>query len=197
MITADHVARAVVAAARETGADPVAVASGENPSAKTQDYSVSRARAYAATALATIFTSVPNMRIARLCGVSKAYAQVYFNTLRTNRRGNATTWWRDDVLSRVIDAVGVKPSADVKNWNAAVSKKPAAQEVEKIDAPRGTIKSRMDRYADRERPANLAGGEIQLQGRIREQRECRDLLAEAAANTAKLQAKLEPKPGDD
>ena len=108
-MTADVVARAIVAAARETGADPLAMASGVDH--QTYGYPVkdklrvSRARAYAGRALDRVFNqpevTVARPVIAKLIGANKPSCGSFFSTLD----GRTLPWWDKAAYQRVISAI--------------------------------------------------------------------------------------------
>jgi len=112
MPTADQVGRAIVAACIETGYKPelaLAVASGEqNPRGSTEDYSISRARAYAVVALYEVF-DIKSQVAARLCGVKKHSQTSYIFYYQKQK----PVWFERAILDRVKAAV-----------NAAERKKP-------------------------------------------------------------------------
>lgn len=101
----DLIAHAIVAACKETGADPVAVASGERDG--DCYYSVSRARAYAATAIRAVWQGCGNMAIARMFGASSP--SCYFASLEA-RRSKGLSWWSARALERVVTAIPYRKS---------------------------------------------------------------------------------------
>lgn len=110
--TADDVARAIVAASKETGADPIAVAKGENDNLRgrhvdgARPYPISRARAYAAKALAAVFTACWRTRIAGMVGTRGLSRQSYFSALDQRIKDPAgPAWWDVAILGRVIEAI--------------------------------------------------------------------------------------------
>jgi hypothetical protein len=113
MITAGEVARVIVAACRETGADPLAVASGEpNPphySPHREDYSISRARGYAAVALHQA-AGISKTAAARLCGVNKVSQRTIVSLLLAH----PPNWWLATALERVKAAL-LQPNIDVSD----------------------------------------------------------------------------------
>lgn len=208
MITADEIATAIVAAAKETGASPIDVVEGADRAAGCRvgkQQAISRARAYAARAIDKVFNrpeivaACPD--IARWCGTNRPSWSSFFSSL--NQR--PLPWWDEATFKRVVDAVmdvpesaptesplspsGAAPCARSTSSRTPI---PAAQVKPVADSRHGPPRTGLDRFAEGGGlPAsNRAGGEDQLQARERERRECGDLLAEAAANTAKLQAKL-------
>lgn len=104
MPTADEVARAIVAAARETGADPIELASGARGNRHHPD--ILRARAYAAVALRSQFSDVDWKTIARVVGVwTPATAYSYLKTLDEQRERGYLDWWSVEAYDRVIQAI--------------------------------------------------------------------------------------------
>lgn len=195
MITADHIARAIVAACRETGENPLdTIESGR---------AMVRARHYAMHALAHCFPLADRRGLARMVGCTGSPGTVWSMSLRVIRgaNGKSAHWWDEHAYCRVVLAI------------IEESKKSTAKVVEKIDTPPLKLgplpparKKEEVQPARLEptgfRPASdtyereLGGGhrrdylEEGLDRRAREKIECRDILAEAAANTAKLQAKM-------
>lgn len=104
MPTADEVARAIVAAARETGADPVAVAEGERGNRYHPE--VLRCRAYAAIALRSQFEDARPTSIARMVGIwTPATAYSYLKILDEQRARGFLNWWDDAAFIRVVAAI--------------------------------------------------------------------------------------------
>lgn len=103
--TADQVAAAIVAACRETGADPIAVASGhrdEVRSAPDRKFAISRARAYAALAIREIFKENGPVAIARWVGsLSPA---CYVTNVDRDRKDGRYRWWDEAAFQRVVAA---------------------------------------------------------------------------------------------
>lgn len=106
--TAREVAAAIVAAARQTGADPIDVASGAErvagcPTVKA--HAIARARAYAARAIDRVFNraefGIARPAIARLVGANKPSWGAFFSSLD----GRQISWWDEAVFRRVVDAV--------------------------------------------------------------------------------------------
>lgn len=107
-MNADMIAHAIVAGAKETGADPIDVALGNDRSPGYSEDSkllVRRARAYAGRALDHILNlpdpRVPRPVIAKLVGVNKPSYTSYFGSLDCR----TLSWWSDDAYGRVISAV--------------------------------------------------------------------------------------------
>ena len=98
------VARAIVAACKETGADPVAVASGERNRAGTRwDFKISRARNYAAYALRETHKGCGTTAIARMVGAGSPSS--YLAVLDHNIRNGKAPWWDAAAVKRVIAAI--------------------------------------------------------------------------------------------
>lgn len=209
-MTADQVAAVIVAACRETGEDPVACATGKNGGLPGMTAKTCRARHYALQAIRDVMTDLDPNIAARLVGapcdpgtfVRVSTFQVAKPIVGTSRR--KALWWREEQFARVVAACRAA-AMPAQGSTQADSRKlpPRSSAVQKLPAapPKGGAhgppRTALDRFVDHTGPASYhAGGDDQLAGREREKRACRDLLAEAVANTAKLQAKL-PKEGDD
>lgn len=107
---ADAVARAVVAACRETGADPEAVMAGERAGhgwSRDDIWPVSRARAYAAWALVCVFTHCERRVIGRLVGSNSPSALIC--NIDYNLRNRKFKWWNDGAFRRVVAAIKNEP----------------------------------------------------------------------------------------
>lgn len=115
MPTADQVARAIVAAARETGEDPIACASGKathtGQGLKVTDR-VSRAircRHYAMHALVRAFPGLPRETYARLVGCpgkpDKFFDNSKMNVLPMKGSDRAAKWWNEAAYQRVVEAI--------------------------------------------------------------------------------------------
>lgn len=96
MVTAEHVARALVAACRETNEDPVLVASRE-PGAF-------RSRHYAMFALLEVFPDLTGKEAARLVGCPGKPAVFFYNSLtkRATGRPGGGAWWNPAIFERVV-----------------------------------------------------------------------------------------------
>lgn len=230
MITADHVAQAIVAAAREivdaheVGATAIAVASraaGNGP-----DYiPVSRVRSYAALALCRAFPAIEPHQISLLCGVMPAGARSFVH----NKRG--VKWLDQAALDRVVTAIGApglaqdaeqsetvdaEQSTDLPAEPAAASAQPQTAAPpphatrEAASAARAKGGTPAEHGAPGRKPpisqepyrALRAGleefdGSTALTRRMVERRQARDLLAEAAANTARMQRGTDGKKSTD
>lgn len=164
-----HVAVAIVAAAKETGADPAKVLCGWPPSGipLAERLAHSRARMYAATAIAAVL-GVREAKAARLVGVSNASAPAYFQTIARNR----DSWWDAAAYGRVFAAL-LKEAGPVHRPTAVETVKSVLED-ERDRRPvmdRGSFGGVGPR---RDPPAPQSKADL-LRG-----------LAEAAANTAKL-----------
>ena len=102
MPTADEVAIAIITASKETGADPIAVASGvKDGIGPKPDHAVSRARAYAAYAIYKAFGCDP-ISVSRMVGAGTP--QSYLFTFM-NRLNKGLTWWNQGIADRVRNAI--------------------------------------------------------------------------------------------
>lgn len=128
MPSANQVAWAIVAACRETGADPVAVAEGINVCGSRES---SRARSYAAYALNELFRCGP-VAIGRMVGSGAPSS--FLSTLSWNLKKDKVRWWEDAAAERVIDAV---KAADPKRSATAedILDEPSEPEPPKQAAP--------------------------------------------------------------
>lgn len=202
-LTADVVAAAIVAACRETGEDPLAFASEAH-----RDFNI-QWRHYAHHALVHHFGIEHRVVIARLlCCPGKAtyfHRSSLWGTLGQGpQRKTPVAWWLNESLEHVIQAVGrvlgepetepVKSAKLSDKLNAPVVKPKPVVVKDVPGNPRGMVRSRFDSNFGKPQVFDV-GGDDQIARRERERRECRDLLAEAAANTEKLQALL-PKEDD-
>lgn len=180
--TADHIARAIVAAARETGANPLSVASGELDAQGGRAFDGwirSRARAYAGEALRRLFKDRSMTDLARFVGVSKQVAGAYFSSLDQRRQRPAgTPWWDDAALARVMAAVDVEEPDTTPRTSS-----PHYYEPKKRPEPKPEP-FMIDEMTGRRRltagyPARPGAGSMQEKGD--------DFLRRAVENTAKLQ----------
>lgn len=97
------VAAAIVAAAREMGVDPIAIASGETCRGGPKgNYAVSRARAYAALAIRAVFPDNGNTALARWVGSSSPSS--YICSIDHQLKHKLIKWWDDALFMRVIEA---------------------------------------------------------------------------------------------
>lgn len=107
MPTAYEIAVAIVAACRETGAQPEAVVLGaerEHGGFPIRD-AIFRARAYAGRAIDRVFNrptiAIARPDISRLIGVNKPSWSAFFPSID----GRQLSWWDEDAFKRVVDAV--------------------------------------------------------------------------------------------
>lgn len=114
--TADDIARAIVAACRETGDDPLACASG----APSQ-----RGRHYAMHALLHVFPKLSRTSAATVVGCPGKPAAFYINSWhqmvkpRASGIGHMANWWDDEAFGRVIAAVESGRGRPVKPFRIA------------------------------------------------------------------------------
>ncbi len=108
MPTSKDVAVAIVAACRETGADPIEVATGgerRNGVQAQKLQAITRARAYAGRAIDKVFNrverGVQRPSIARMVGANKPSWFSFFSSLDAR----PLSWWDDEAFKRVVDAV--------------------------------------------------------------------------------------------
>lgn len=103
--TADTIAVAIIAAAKETGADPIDVAVGVLATAGIHSgkIAVSRARAYAALALRAVLDNVPSKSIATW--VASGSPAVYIGSIDFQIRNKQLKWWDNNAFMRVVEAV--------------------------------------------------------------------------------------------
>lgn len=103
---ADNVALAIILAARETGADPLAVAAGDaNPKVPGVFRAVTRARCYAALALRAEFPEANKSALARMVGASKAVAGAYFSSKDQQRKEGDLAWLKVGVIQIIHNAL--------------------------------------------------------------------------------------------
>lgn len=161
MLTANHVAWAIVAACRETGENPLTVVGDREPR--------SRARHYAFQALKVVFPDVKKERLAFMVGCSGK--PEYYAVNSTNGMGRFAggphvgermhRFWNESVFERVIAAVRLQPQAEDDPTTARPP-------VKKLSAATGGI-------VEPRRPAAAPG-----------KRALQDMLAEAVRNTAAM-----------
>ena len=106
--SADQVAIAIITASREVGADPIDVVLGNgNAGCKegggTTQYAISRARAYAAFALRTVFTQCGAVAIGRMVGSRSPSGLLA--SLDAQMRNKSLRWWDDKVFMRVASSL--------------------------------------------------------------------------------------------
>lgn len=103
--TADQVATAIVAACRETGADPITVASGNSDDRRAtvaHKYAISRARVYAALAIRAVFEENGPAAIARWVGAGTP--SCYVTNVDRDLKEARLKWWDEAAFKRVIAA---------------------------------------------------------------------------------------------
>jgi len=104
MPTADEVAVAIIAAAKETGADPLAVASGERRRPGAGGLAeIGRARYYAAWALHQVFDGASLPSISRMVGAESP--QNFLGNVKAQLNNGKLKWWNNGVAQRVIVAI--------------------------------------------------------------------------------------------
>src|SRR5579859_3564693 len=142
--TADHVAAAIVAAAREVAPDnwkhvAVAVASGERLSHNwpNGNLEVVRSRAYAAYALREFF-QIGSSSVSRMVGASSVDA--YLSTIDSRLRRGGMPWWNLKVLSIVKEAIRKQGAEQVVPRAPAVPARPLPRPAE---SPRQLAARRM------------------------------------------------------
>lgn len=217
MPTAYEVAVAIVTACKATGGDPLALAGGIGTGTKGSDASLLptlRARAYAAAALDRVFNKgtepCGQIAIARMVGVRGDISSKSFFGNLGPKMGSG--WWDHEIYMRVVNAVmdADSPEDEIARASGAIEQEPApaappvpqqraiavraAPVAPEPGSQRGGLlrpRTGLDRFADKFGPSRFeAGGEDQLARRAQERRTARELLAEAAANTARLQADM-------
>jgi len=160
--SANQVAWAIVAACRETGDDPIAVASG----AKNVRIGAPalRARHYALHALLHVFQDLPKATAATLVGVPQKPGSFYNNSYHSVAKvvsGSGrryANWWDENAYGRVIAAIeAVAPMAEAQHRSPI-----------KLSAFTGSI-------IEPTRPAAIPG-----------KRRLEDMLREAVANTQRM-----------
>jgi len=104
VMTAEDVACALVAASKETGADPVVVAMGVTNigGGKGGDFSIAHARAYAALALAQVFPESGNDKVSRAVG---AKSGAYVRQIEAQLGRSNLAWWDCEAFARVREAL--------------------------------------------------------------------------------------------
>lgn len=112
--TADIVAVAIVAASRETGANPLRVASGQRDAQiDPMRYETSRARAYAAMALKAS-TGAGVVAIGRMVGSGQP--DVYLTGIAKRVATKKHAWWSALAMERVCEAVAEYRSPSI-SWH--------------------------------------------------------------------------------
>jgi hypothetical protein len=190
-ITADHVARAIVAAAREfDGVHPEKVIRAPTERSLRDDWApigLKRARAYAALALFEVFPDWPQASIARMVGSLSPKTYIW-SCEHLKRTGKYDSWWNAEAFARVIAAIAPRPVPAVPPQTAPQAKPVTPKAV--LRKPAGKLRTRLDAIAGGvslapRSPSN--SGVDWLTERAIDRGRSRDLLAEAAANTKKLQ----------
>lgn len=107
--SADDVARAIIAACRETGGDPLLCA-GAKRGARGQIEGIARARHYALHALSAVFPDVPKVDLARMVGCMGKPQYFWKNSMLNVFRPRAgrphgAVWFAPAALARVVAAV--------------------------------------------------------------------------------------------
>jgi len=100
--TADDVAIAIVAACRETGGDPIAVATA---GLGVGDAGTRMARHYALHALVHIFPNAAPMRLCKLVGCPGSVKSFWSNSYYQVVKGKGSGWWKTAIYDRVIRAI--------------------------------------------------------------------------------------------
>lgn len=178
--TADHIAMAVVAACRETGEDPFAV---------MQRVTQLHARHYALHALREV-CNIEGARAADLVGCpakpgyfySNSRAQVfYWNNIKGCRTAK---WWREDAFDRVVAAIrGVGAPVVTRPTLETPSARVDIEDGKEVF--RGSAESPVKLTADPRRIIEPTRP-VATPGKIA----ARNMLAEAAAATARIQARM-------
>lgn len=125
MLTADHVAIAVVTAARRLQIPAVEVVNPPNRKGCSGDHwnAICRARAYAAIALDRVFLGqVSRMSIARMVGAGKS-ASGYFSSLDQRRADGDLNWWLPAVAEEVAAAIRSLPMGEPRQAPPAPPRK--------------------------------------------------------------------------
>lgn len=226
-MTADDVAHAIIAACRETGADPLQVGAGLGGKDKSM-WPITRARVFASHALAELFPRHSRAAIAECCGVGRGRSANYFAECRSNRRAGGSSWFSDLALARVMAHVRehstrpipIEPTTDEKKQIRALQEKPQQPEKSSTSKPSAAaafvakrtsspakppdsstpaprpaspppaVLETKSRAAPPRRPDSMTGVFTSAKnGEPSEKRSLREMLAEAAANTAKLPIK--------
>ncbi len=164
MPTADQVAAVIVAAARETGADPVRVLKVETTAEK-------RARTYAAFALRKLFPECPMPAIGRMVGSDHPpYVSIVYSKIMADQ----FQWFDMEALQRVLAAVGGEIPVRCETAQKPPARAAAPLPARKVGPNFGTVGG-----MGPPRP-NLARDLIGEKARMRAE------LEQAVRNTAKL-----------
>lgn len=158
MPTAYEIAVAIVAACRETGAQPEAVVLGaerEHGGFPIRD-AVFRARAYAGRALDRVFNrptiAIARPEIARMIGVNKPSWGSFFSAID----GRKLSWWDEDAFTRVVDAVMDCEPQDLPNPLQS-SPEPLQSPPETVRKPAQVLKATQQRVPDPAKPKTPIG----------------------------------------
>jgi hypothetical protein len=123
--SADQIARAIVAAARLTGADPLRL---YEPSPRAPN-AMSRARWLAYAALSSVVKGCANVALARGLGIAPAY-----NVASNFRIMQTSKWWREDWVDEVVGAI-LAPEIDLPRLPIQAVNVTNYDEVQKAIAP--------------------------------------------------------------
>lgn len=182
MPSADHYATAIVAAALYTR---------ENPESFVDADADAKFRHFAFHALLSVFPKADRSSVAAALGAPGKPGYFHRSSMwhilgEGPHRTKPIDWWSDEALALVIKAIQSVPGAAVPRSVPTVVPRSASRVVPVTPKAVETISPRtgLDRFAAKYSNVD------QLTARAVERRVCRDLLAEAAANTAKLQKKL-------
>lgn len=150
--TADDVARAIVAACKETGDDPIRTAEGGLGTSRATN----RARHYAMHALLHVFQGLGREMAARLVGCPGSPRQFWSASWhqivkpRVGGLGHAANWFDDDAYARVIAAIEGVMRDDVEEE--------LEPEPEPYRPPAGTVEKVLkDDAVDKPKPAPRLG----------------------------------------
>lgn len=139
--TADDVARAIVAACRETGDDPIKTADGTALTAMRNKQKTNQARHYALHALVYVFPDLDRADAARMVG-APGHPKLYWNASwhqvakpRASGIGHMAGWFDDGIFGRVIQAIGKEPPAVRERPIATGPAQAAARPPAPIKAP--------------------------------------------------------------
>lgn len=206
MISADAYATAIVAAARLTGEDPESFVD-RDPEC--------RFRHYALHALLNVYPDARPGDVSNALGCPGKptffpRSSLWFVLGQGPHRKVPAEWWDNVTLGLVIEAVlKVTPlpapkvvprpvpseTPQTPSQVKPATPKPVLRQPPPPDAPdRGAARSGMDRFSARFGRPPLDPDSDPLTRRAVERGKSYDLLAEAARNTAALQAKLPPEP---
>lgn len=180
VLTAEHVAVAIVTACREMGEGALAVAEQRKPQ--------SRARHYALQALRTVFPKVQRDRLAFLCGCAGNPEFYAANSARGMARfvggphkgERIHRFWNEAVFERII--ASIRESAPTRERDVEIEATP--------DAPprRAPVKlsARIDSIVEPTRPSAVPG-----------KRKLEQMLHDAVSNTQRMTPPPEPQPNPE